>query len=82
MKLIFAGHSYEMALIYLDDVIVFGRNFDEHLKRLELVFQRLAENALQIKGSICNFFQNRVSFLRHIISESGVEIDPEKIRAR
>ena len=38
MKLVFAGLSYEMALVYLDDVIVFGRNFDEHLKRLELVF--------------------------------------------
>ena len=44
MVLIFAGLFYEMVLVYLDEVIVFGRNFDEHLKRLELVFQRLAEN--------------------------------------
>ena len=50
MQLFFAGLSYEMALMYLDDVIVFGKNFDEHLKRLELVFQRLAENVLKIKG--------------------------------
>ena len=40
VELIFAGLSYEVALVYLDDVIVFGRNFEEHLKRLELVFQR------------------------------------------
>ena len=39
MALIFADLSYEMALVYLDDLIVFGRNFEEHLKRLELVFQ-------------------------------------------
>ena len=70
-----------MALVYRDDVIVFGRIFDEQLKRLELVFQRLAENGLKIKGSKCNFFQKRVSFLGHIISESGVEVDPEKVRA-
>ena len=81
MELIFAGLSYEVALVYLDDVIVFGRNFEEHLKRLELVFQRLSENGLKIKGSKCNFFQKRVSFLGHIISESGVEVDPEKVRA-
>ena len=78
MDLIFAGFSYEVALVYLDDVIVFGRNFEEHLKRLKLV---LSENGLKIKGSKCNFFQMRVSFLRQIISESGVEVDPEKVRA-
>ena len=38
MEIISAGLFYDMALVYLDDVIVFGRNFDEHLKRLELVF--------------------------------------------
>ena len=81
MELIFAGLSYEVVLVYRDDVIVFGRNFEEHLKRLELVFQRLSENGFKIKGSKCNFFQKRVSFLGHIISESGVEVDPEKLRA-
>ena len=81
MELIFVCLSYEVALVYLDDVIVFGRNFEEHLKWLELDFLRLSENGLTIKGSICNFFQKRVSFLEHIISESGVEFDPEKVRA-
>ena len=47
MELFFAGLSYEMTLVYLDDVIVFGRNFDENLKRLELVFLRLAVNGLK-----------------------------------
>ena len=81
MELIFAGLSNEVALVYLDDVIVFGGNFEKHLKRLELVFQRLSENGLKIKGSKCNFFQKHVSFFGHIISESGVEVDPEKVRA-
>ena len=62
MELNDAGLSYEVALVYLDDVIVFGRNFKENLIRLELVFQRLSENGLKIKGSKCNFFQKRVSF--------------------
>ena len=50
-----------MALVYLDDHIVFGKKFDEHLKQLELVFQRLAENGIKIKGSNCNFFSKNVS---------------------
>ena len=63
MDLIVAGLSYEMALAYLDDVMVFGRNIDEHLKRLELVFQHLAENGLKFKGSNYFFFQKCVSVL-------------------
>ena len=62
IELIFAGLSYEVALKYLDNVIVFGRNFEEHLKRLELIFKRLSENGLKIKGSKRNFIQKRVSF--------------------
>ena len=81
MELIFAGLSYKVALVYVDGVIVFGRIFEEHFKRLKLVFQRLSENGLKIKGSKCNFFQRRVSYLGHIISESGVEVDLEKVRA-
>ena len=51
MDLIFAGLSFEMGLVHLDEIIVFGREFDENLKRLKLVFQRLAENRLKTKGS-------------------------------
>ena len=58
---IFAGLSYELALVYLDDVIVFGRSFDEHLKRLKVFLQRLAENGLNIMGSKGNFFSKSVS---------------------
>ena len=56
MVLYFAGLSYEMALVYLDDVLAFGNSFDEHLKRLELLFQLLAEKRFRIIGSKCTFF--------------------------
>ena len=51
----------------LDDVIVLGRNFDEHLK---LAFKRLAENGVNIKGSKCNFFPKTCKLLdAHCIRE-------------
>ena len=56
MDIIFAGFSIEMALVYLDDAIVFRINFDEHLKAKELVFQRLEENGLKIRGPDFKFF--------------------------
>lgn len=68
-------------LIYLDDIIIFSRTLDEHFQRLEAVFQRLEEAGLKLKGSKCEFFLPRVKYLGHIVSQDGVETDPEKISA-
>ena len=80
-NLILAGLSYEVALIYLDDIIIFGKSFEEHLSRLELLLCRIKEAGLKIKGSKCRFFQKRIHFLGHIISKDGVEVDPDKVSA-
>ena len=47
-EFIFAGLSYEMVVMFLDNIIVLRRNFKENLNRFEQVFQRLAENGLEI----------------------------------
>ena len=66
-------------LIYLDDVIVFSKTFDEHLDRLRAILQRLRENGLKSKPSKCQFLQTSVKYLGHVISEEGITTDPEKI---
>ena len=81
MELILSGLSYEIALVYLDDIIIFGRSFKEHIQRLELVFKRLADSGLKIKGTKCKFFSQKIQFLGHVITEKGVEVDPEKVKA-
>ena len=68
MESIMAGLSYEVALVYLDDIIVFGRSFEEHLNCLDLVLGRLKDAGLKIKGSKCRFFQEKNHFLRHLVS--------------
>ena len=59
IELIMAGLSYEVALVYLDDIIIFGRPFDEHLNRLDLVLGRLKDAGLKIKGSKYSFFSGQ-----------------------
>ena len=66
-------------LIYLDDIIVFSKDLDEHFRRLEAVFKRLKEAGLKLKGSKCEFFLPRVKYLGHVVSDKGVETDPEKV---
>ena len=68
-------------LIFLDDILVFSQNFEEHLERLEAVFSRLKEHGLKLKPSKCEFFKTKVKYLGHVVSQDGVETDPDKISA-
>ena len=79
MDLIMAGLSYEVAVVYLVDIIIFGRSFEEHLNCLDLVLGRLKDTGLKIKGSKCRFFQEKIHFLGHIVSNQGEEMNPDKV---
>jgi hypothetical protein len=71
----------KFVVIYLDDIIVFSRNEKEHEKHLRQVFDIIRANKLYIKPEKCEFFVNKISFLGHIISDKGIEMDPEKVKA-
>ena len=81
MELVLRGLSWKTCLVYLDDVIVIGRTFEEHLKNLEDVFRRLRNANLQLSTKKCHLFQKEVKYLGHLVSENGVTVDPDKIRA-
>ena len=65
-------------MVYLDDIIIFSQTVDEHLQRLRDVLQRLKDAGLKIKPSKCQLLRKSVLYLGHIVSEKGVELDPEK----
>jgi len=79
MELVMSGLTYDVCLVYLDDILIFSKTFDEHLDRLATVFDRLDRYALKLKPSKCSLFQRKVSFLGHIVSGCGIECDPDKI---
>ncbi|GBM42500.1 Retrovirus-related Pol polyprotein from transposon 297 [Araneus ventricosus] len=78
---VLSGLSSDTCLVYLDDIIIVGRTFEEHLNNLRKVFQRLQKANLKLNRKKCRFFQREVAYLGHIISEEGVKTDPEKIKA-
>ena len=63
MECVLAGLNWQICLLYLDDVIIFGETFDEHLKRLEQVIVKINEHNLKISPSKCSFFQKRSTSL-------------------
>ena len=81
MDIVLCGLSYLTCLVYLDDVIVFGRNFDEQLERLSKVFDRFRNANLKLKPSKCSLCQRNVEFLGHVVSEDGIAMQDEKISA-
>lgn len=68
-------------LVYLDDLIIFGRTLEEHEERLLKVLDRLSEVGLKLSMDKCQICLPRVKYLGHIVSADGVEPDPEKIKA-
>ena len=79
MEIALAGLQWISCLIYLDDVIVFGKDFDEHLHRLAEVLQRFREAGLNLKPAKCEFFRKEVKFLGHVINAEGVCPDPSNM---
>ena len=71
----------EWCTIYLDDVIIFSKNPDDHITRLEGVFEKLAKAGLKLKPSKCEFFKSSLKYLGHIVSKDGIATDPHKIEA-
>jgi len=81
MDIVLSGLSYLTCLVYLDDVIIFGRSFDEQLERLGEVFGRLRKANLKLKPTKCSLCRRSVEFLGHVVSEDGIAMQDEKISA-
>lgn len=66
---------------FVDDLCLASNSWQEHLALLEKVFKIVIESNLKLKCSKCVFGARRITFLGHIISEKGVEQDPDKTKA-
>ena len=69
------------AIAYLDGIIIFSKNEEEHLQHLEIIFERLREANLKLKRSKCSFMKMHIEYLGHLISEKGIEPMPDKFAA-
>jgi len=81
MELVMSGLTYEECLVYLDDILLFSRTFEEHCDRLATIFDGLERHSLKLKPTKCHLFQRRVTFLGHVVSASGIECGPGKVAA-
>ena len=79
MDLILTGLQWSSCLVYLDDIIILGKNFADHIHNIQVVLHRIKDAGLKLQPTKCHFFRKAVSYLGHIVSEHGVAVDPSQV---
>ena len=69
----------DFTVAYLDDIIIFSKNEEEHLKHIEIIFQKLKAADLKMKESKCDFFKKEIHYLGHLIFDKSIYLPPEKL---
>jgi hypothetical protein len=80
MNKVFMEYLDKFVVVFIDDILVYSRNEEEHEEHLRLVLQKLRENQLYAKFSKCEFWLREVSFLGHVITGGGIAMDPGKVK--
>jgi len=80
MNLVFMPKLDKFVMVFIDDILVYSENAQDHEKHLQIVLTRLREHQLYAKFSKCEFWLKKVPFLGHILSKDGISIDPSKVQ--
>ena len=81
MNKVFMEFLDKFVVVFIDDILVFSKNKQEHEVHLRLVLEKLREHQLYAKFSKCEFWLDEVAFLGHVVSGNGVAVDPSKVAA-
>ena len=80
MNSVFMPELDKFVVVFIDDILVFSKNEEEHSEHLRIVLQRLREHKLYAKFSKCDFWLKEVQFLGRVISDKGISVDSSKIQ--
>ncbi|XP_071906044.1 uncharacterized protein [Coffea arabica] len=78
---IFKKYLDQFVVVFIDDILIYSKTQEEHVKHLEIVLQILREHKLYAKFSKCEFWLEEISFLGHKVSKDGIAVDPAKVEA-
>lgn len=79
MTAILGELAWMSALAYLDDIIVWSTTWEEHLQRLQSVFDKFRQAGMLLNAEKCQFGRTKIKFLGHVISHDGLEVDRERV---
>ena len=79
MHMVFQSYLYQSVMVFMDDILIYSKSTEDHEGHLRIGLQTLIEHHLYVKFSKCEFRFTKVRFLGHMVSTSGVSVDPEKV---
>jgi hypothetical protein len=79
MNSVFMDYLNKFVVVFIDDILIYSQNEQEHEEHLRKVLQRLRDCQLYAKLSKCEFWISEVLFLGHIINQEGLAVDPKKV---
>ena len=81
MHRVFQPYLDQFMVVFVDDIFIYSQSEEEHEDHLRVVLQLLRDHQLYAKFNKCEFWLTEVCFLGHVVSASGVSVDPEKVKA-
>src|SRR3954466_15406995 len=81
MNSIFMEYLDKFVVVYLDDILIYSKNEEEHTEHLRLVLMKLREHRLYANFSKCDFWLPEVTYLGHVISANSIAVNPERVQA-
>ena len=81
MNKVFMEYFDKFVVVFIDDIMVYSKNEEEHKEPLRYVLEKLREHQLYAKFNKCEFWLKEVGFLGHVISGEGIAVDPSKVQS-
>jgi hypothetical protein len=81
MNKVFMEELDKFVVDFIDDILIYSKNREDHERHLRIVLGRLSAHQLYAKLSKCEFWLEKIAFLRHIFTAEGIEVDPSKVEA-
>jgi hypothetical protein len=80
MNSVFMPELDKFVAVFIDDILIYSKNEEEHAKHFRIVLMRLREHQLYAKFSKCAFWLEEIQFLGHVLSAKGIAVDPSKVK--
>jgi hypothetical protein len=80
MNSVFMLELDKFVVVFIDDILIYFKNEEEHARHLRIILTRLREHQLYAKFSKCAFWLEEIQFLGHMLSAKGIAVDPSKVK--
>ena len=81
MNIILRNYLDNFVVVFIEDILIYSKNEQEHEEHLKIVLQVLREQQLYTKFSKCDLFKDKIHYLGHVVSKDGISVNPDKVKA-